>query len=424
MSSRHNRQPRSERPWTATAAGVMLLALLAVGCSDNPTAPSPVTKATPSPTPGSVSAVAIAGPDTIAPGGQGQYQAIAKFADGSTKDVTANATWTSAKAQVLEIDGSGLAKSGQRGLTTLTASFMGVSQTFAVRVLEPGTFVLSGTISGEDRQPLAGATVAVESGTGTGLSTTSGAQGEFDLFGVAGAVQLGVSAPEHQSRSINLSVTRDGTTQVFLNRLIIPPPASPSALTITGQERIPEYGSVHFAATLIYSDGSRHDVTHNVTWSSIAVAGYRVAIDQRGVVQPTGLGRSWVRARIGAFEDQVVVNVGPGWVVSGNITDAGTGLVIPGAFYRVVGGQAYRLPSDDSSGTYHLFGAQGQVRLEVSYFGYVTRIVEFTVTGADAVVHVALTPECSEPCDREEPVSHQFQDLINDLATLGTAGLH
>jgi len=132
-----------------------------------------------------------------------------------------------------------------------------------------------------------------------------------------------------------------------------------------------------------------------VTWSAIWYLGNPFVIDGRGVVRTSGHGRSFVRARLGPFEHEIVVNAGSGWIVEGNITDATTGQLLPAAEFLVVGGQAYGASLDDWSGTYRLFGALGPVRLQVSRYGYVTRIVEFTVT-RDAVIHVALTRAFSE----------------------------
>ena len=50
MSSRQNRQRRSDRPWTVATAGAVLIAVVAAGagCSEGPTPPTPVINPLPS----------------------------------------------------------------------------------------------------------------------------------------------------------------------------------------------------------------------------------------------------------------------------------------------------------------------------------------------------------------------------------------
>ena len=61
-------------------------------------------------------------------------------------------------------------------------------------VLPPNTFRLTGKVL-ESGLPVQGATVAVLSGVGVGLSTTTDWEGSYRLYGVAGSIQIKFSKP-------------------------------------------------------------------------------------------------------------------------------------------------------------------------------------------------------------------------------------
>ena len=86
------------RFWSLRQAGLaaLILAGLLVACDDNPpTAPTPppqppVPQAPPSP---ALTRLEVAGPASVPPGETARSTATASFADGSTRDVTAQSTW-------------------------------------------------------------------------------------------------------------------------------------------------------------------------------------------------------------------------------------------------------------------------------------------------------------------------------------------
>jgi uncharacterized protein YjdB len=64
---------------------------------------------------------------SIAYGATEQFTATAEYSDGSTKDITATATWKSSNAAVATISAAGLATAASAGSSTITASLNGVS---------------------------------------------------------------------------------------------------------------------------------------------------------------------------------------------------------------------------------------------------------------------------------------------------------
>ena len=77
---------------------------------------SAVTSISITPTVAQISVSGLAGPNTQ------QFTANAKFADGSNKDITNSATWTSSNQAAATISTNGLAQAVAAGTTTITAS--------------------------------------------------------------------------------------------------------------------------------------------------------------------------------------------------------------------------------------------------------------------------------------------------------------
>jgi IPT/TIG domain len=158
--------------------------------------------------PRAVRSIRVSGPASIAPGGTGQFTAIAEYEDGGSADVTATALWSSQPAGFIRFGAAGLAVTLARGETTVTARLQHTSPPLNVTVLEAGTYRLSGTVINSG-QGVASATVEVIDGTGTGLRTIT-PYGAFALYGVAGVVTVRISAVDFEPLTQTLAV--DGNT--------------------------------------------------------------------------------------------------------------------------------------------------------------------------------------------------------------------
>jgi uncharacterized protein YjdB len=73
-------------------------------------------------------------PASIAVGATQQFAATATYSDGSTKDVTATATWTSTTPAVATVNSAGLATAVATGSTTITASLNSISGSATLNV--------------------------------------------------------------------------------------------------------------------------------------------------------------------------------------------------------------------------------------------------------------------------------------------------
>jgi hypothetical protein len=191
---------------------LLLAALIAIGVAcDSPSQPSPQP----------LRDVVLTGPQEIAPGESARFTVTARYGDGSTEDVTSQSTWQTAKPAVLRVTSDGSAQGISRGESGITARFRGVSRSKAVLVLERGTYRLAGRIA-EAGGNIAGARVAVLSGTGTGLTATSEDNGFYALYGVAGAIRLHISAGGFEEMFQDLTVTSH-TQQNYDLKLLVPP---------------------------------------------------------------------------------------------------------------------------------------------------------------------------------------------------------
>lgn len=169
--------------------------------------------------------VRVSGPTSVTPGDTAQYTATAEYSDGSSKDVTAEALWSPQYSETwdpvtrasvaLSFTSPGVTAAATRGERRLAANYQGKIGILSVLVLEPGTFKLAGVVSESRGSALSGVTVEVLSGTGTGIKATTGSQGQYALYGVAGPVQVGTSADGFTPEVGDVVVTGNDGTQAF-----------------------------------------------------------------------------------------------------------------------------------------------------------------------------------------------------------------
>ena len=200
-------------------SGFLLLMMLASACDHrNGTPTSPSSQVT-------LVSVRMSGPTSVAPGETAHYTATAEYSDGSSKDVTADAGWSPqynafdnpiARAEFAVLfTGPGVAVGNSRGERNIYVRYEGKTGILNVLVLEPGTFKLSGVVSDTSGGTLAGVTVEVLSGTGKGLKATTGHQGEYGLYGVAGPVHLRTSAEGFTAELRDVVVSGNDRTEPF-----------------------------------------------------------------------------------------------------------------------------------------------------------------------------------------------------------------
>lgn len=205
----------------ARMMGVTGLVFLAA-CGDKPRAPTGPSPPPASAGPAAPTGIRLDGPSSLALGTSAQYRVTVSFTDGTARDVTNQSTIVAespgASAQVFTVSDGGLVTGSAQGEGNLTARYPAgirtddsitflpgtmTSSPLRVLVLEPGTFRVSGTVT-ESERPFPGVRVTVVAGRRAGLQVSTGTDGMYMLYGLAGPTELGVSEEglQPQVRSI------------------------------------------------------------------------------------------------------------------------------------------------------------------------------------------------------------------------------
>jgi uncharacterized protein YjdB len=301
---------------TAILALISLsLALAACGSggssSSNNNPPPPVTA--------SLTSLQVApGNASVAPGAVRQFTATGKYSDGSSKDLTASAQWSTSDSNVASVAAGKVTAVGA-GTVMVSATSGKFSASATVQVTSAATnlasiavaptasslpvntsqqFTATGTYkdgSSRDLTTLVNwassfGSVATIDATGTATGKSAGSTTiSASLGGITGSTSLTVTAPTISS----IVVTPDGLT-----------------LGIgIGQQ---------YTATAIYSDGSTQDLVSGVTWSSSATG--VATINSSGLATTVGAGTATITAKVGSFTDTTLLTVVAANLVSISVT--------------------------------------------------------------------------------------------------------
>lgn len=211
----------------------------------------------------------------LAPGSSLRYVATAIYTDGSSRDVTAMARWSSTNAGVLSVgdttDTKGIGRAVAAGRATVTATYAGSSTTTEVTVesvtlrsvvvLPPTASVLLGSTTafrangvfsnGSVTDVTESAAWATSAGTIASVSDAAGSKGVVRGLALGGATITATLNGVSGSRAATV-------VQAPLQYLEITPPnvSQPAGTGYT------------FSATATYANGVVEDVTDGAVWSS------------------------------------------------------------------------------------------------------------------------------------------------------------
>jgi len=165
----------------------------------------------------------IRGPSTVAPNETVQLSAIAHGSDGSTQDVTNEAHWNTSNRSVLTVEGAGRVRGQKLGESNVFVNYSPVSAGREIVVVPQGTYRVVGVVTeSDDPGPLPDARVSITGGAAGDLSTTTGADGRYRLYGAAGNVELRVTKdgyePSVQRPSIADHVTLNAQLKLLKPR--------------------------------------------------------------------------------------------------------------------------------------------------------------------------------------------------------------
>ncbi len=255
---------------------------------------------------------------SLSRGSSAGLTAIGTYTDGTTADLTAQVTWTSADATIASVSNgvgtSGVVQAVAVGDTVITARSGAITITATVSVtpavllslsLTPvlsalplgasANFAATGTYSDGTTQDLTTqATWTSSDAAIISVSTAPGTQGR------ARALQQGsatiTAATAGKTASLTITVTAASLASLTLT------PASPVLANLT---------SVRLQATGTWTDGATRDVTTQVTWASsvTAVAQVSNASSTEGRVTATAPGTTSISATLGSISGATTLTV-------------------------------------------------------------------------------------------------------------------
>jgi Big-like domain-containing protein len=148
----------------------------------------------------------IPGPaPTIGPGESSQVKAVLRYSDGSEKDVTAEATWTSTQTRIATVT-AGVITGQALGRVTIRAAYESRTSSLPMVIQPAGTYILNGTITEPGPINVQMATVEV---VGAPNQVTANTSGSYELFGVSGTVSVRASKPGYFDETRALTVTQN-----------------------------------------------------------------------------------------------------------------------------------------------------------------------------------------------------------------------
>ena len=161
--------------------------------------------------PPTVTAVTVSGTAALtAPGQTSQLTLEATLSDGSKKDVTSTALWSSSNGKVVTVTAAGLAMAVDFGQAFVQGSSMAAgksSPNFVMTVLPAGTYILSGLVTEGGYLPVADVRVETIGGPMSGRAVMTDASGSYAFNGVSGVVQVRATKDGYQPAT--QTVTQD-----------------------------------------------------------------------------------------------------------------------------------------------------------------------------------------------------------------------
>jgi trimeric autotransporter adhesin len=216
-------------------------------------------------------------PPVTATCGSLQYAATALFSDGSTKDVSSTATWSSSNKSVASVSSTGLATGIGLGTTNIGAAFSGVSSTSEPLAVDQLNSI---TVSpnpapvplGSSVQFTAIGNFTFATGGSSNLDVSSQVTWASSNTAVATIDNTGNATAVGPGGPINITATScDGIT-VGTAALTVGPAVATSLVITPATITISTGTTTLFTAMELFSDGSTQAPANPVTWSSDTTA--------------------------------------------------------------------------------------------------------------------------------------------------------
>ena len=318
----------------------------------------------------------------IALGRRVQFSAAAIFSDGSSKDETKSAVWTSSNAGVASIDATGHATSLSVGTSIISASVNKVASSVSLTVSKAAMVAIAVTPSACSLA-LGTSTQLKASGTFTDQTTrdvtdivtwvtSDPSIAAVSSTGLATSRSTGNVSIEASTGSVNASSQLTVTSAALVTISV-----SPDRLTV------PAGTAAQFKAQGAYTDGSTRDLTSAVSWSSSPQG--VVNVNSSGQVTGLKVGEAVIDASLLGVTGLSTLTVSAAQLSS--ITVSSSRLTIPlGATQQMIATGAYTDGSThDLTNSVFWFSSSGKI-VSISNSG---------VAGASAVGETVISATTS-----------------------------
>jgi uncharacterized protein YjdB len=255
----------------------------------------------------------------VALGRSQQFAATGTYSDGSSKDVTSSATWTSSATSIASVTSGGLAQSLTVGASTITATVGSVTAntTFTVgpKVVVAVAISPSNPTIGAGQSVQFTSTATYSDGTtGDVTSSTTWSSSPTSVMTVnAGGLALALS-----KGSFTLTATAGGQTAMITGT--IGNPVATGIQISPASASIPSGSTQTFHATATMSDGTTQDVSSSTSWQS---SNNSVAtVDNSGVATAVGAGVALITGTYQTFSTGASITVTSATAQSITVTPA------------------------------------------------------------------------------------------------------
>jgi uncharacterized protein YjdB len=259
-----------------------------------------------------VSIVVMPPNPSIAKGTTQQFAATGTYDDGSTQDLSATATWSSAAAATATVSSAGLATGVAAGTTVITATSAGVNGTTTLTVKPVATVLTSIAVT-----PVAPIIHGVTKKQFTATATFDDATTQDFTSIVTWSSATLATATVSNTGGTNGQVTAvsNGTTVITATRGLI---SGSTTLTVAKVTLVsiavtPTNPSIargtpqQFTATGAFADATTEDLSAIVTWTAATVA--IATISATGLATGVGFGVTSISAQLGAVNGSTTLTV-------------------------------------------------------------------------------------------------------------------
>jgi len=256
-------------------------------------------------------------PPTLAAGTTLQVYATGTYNDGSTQDITTQATWSSSAANATVV--GGLITAVSVGTPTISAVLSGITGSIGVTVTPAGLVSIAITPAGATTVAAGNTQQFTATGTYTDTSTqnitssVTWSSSELSVTmstttpGLAMTTDAAVGTSATISAALgNISATTPATLAVSAAALV-------SIAVTPANASIADGTTEPFAATGTYTDNSTQDLTSSVTWSAATFSGGGAATftgtSGANVAQATAQGVATITATSGSISGSTSLTV-------------------------------------------------------------------------------------------------------------------